>query len=391
MRGIALLAGLLLASLATRLAAADLTVGYLALEDDDRYLESRLEARYRGQPTGRPLDGAKVALREAKFVGKAIGIEFGLHDVEVETPGELLTALEAMVADGIHFVLLDLPADQVAELAAATSGMPVLLFNVTSHADRLRNADCQAHLLHPLPSHAMRMDALAQYLVARKWREILLLEGPTAGDRELADAFRRSVKRYGLELVDTRPFLLSNDPRERERGNVKLLTARGDYDLVFVADSEGEFARGVPFQMSQPRPVIGSEGLVPGAWHWGWERHGAPQLNSRFRKHAKRDMTATDWAAWVAVKSVVEAAVRTESSDFATVAAYLRGETIVIDGFKGNPLSYRPWNGQLRQPILLGTHNWIAARAPIEGFLHPTHKLDTLGFDARESRCEAGY
>jgi hypothetical protein len=40
------------------------------------------------------------------------------------------------------------------------------------------------------------------------------------------------------------------------------------------------------------------------------------------------------------------------------------------------------------QPILLGTDNWVVERAPIEGSLHQKNKLDTLGFDERESRCK---
>ena len=50
-------------------------------------------------------------------------------------------------------------------------------------------------------------------------------------------------------------------------------------------------------------------------------------------------------------------------------------------------MGYRPWDGQLRQPILLNTGNYAIAVAPIEGFLDPVNNLDTLGFDARETAC----
>ncbi len=369
--------------------AAELGMGWLALEGDPRYRESDLEARYRGHPTGRPLEGARLAVRESLFVGNAIGIEFNLREREVRSAEALLPALRAMIADGSRFVLLDLPAAQVAELAAATVGEQLLLINVAAEEDHLRGEFCQRHLLHTLPNSAMRMDALAQFLVAKKWRGVLLLEGPTPEDQALSQSFQRSIKRFGLQLEDRRPFLLSNDPRQRDMANLALLTARGDYDVVFVADSDGEFARGVPFQINRPRPVVGAEGLVPLAWSWAWERHGAPQLNSRFRKRAKRDMTDRDWAAWAAVKALVEAALRTESADFEALVDYLRGTQIVIDGFKGNPMSFRPWDGQLRQPLLLTTHNWVAARAPMEGFLHARNNLDTLGFDERDSACPA--
>lgn len=99
-------------------------------------------------------------------------------------------------------------------------------------------------------------------------------------------------------------------------------------------------------------------------------------------------MASMDWAAWVAVKAVVESVVRTNNADFATVVAYLGGDEITIDGFKGNRLDFRPWDRQLRQPILLATHNRVVERAPIAGFLHQTNNMDTLGFDQRDSRCK---
>jgi ABC transporter substrate binding protein (PQQ-dependent alcohol dehydrogenase system) len=133
--------------------------------------------------------------------------------------------------------------------------------------------------------------------------------------------------------------------------------------------------------------VVGSEGLVASAWHWAWERHGAPQLNARLEKHAGRKMAAPDWAAWMAVKTVVEAVVRTANAPFAVVSAYIKGDQITLDGFKGNRLGYRPWNNQLRQPLLLATHNAVIERAPIDGFLHQHNNMDTLGYDQRDSRC----
>ena len=41
----------------------------------------------------------------------------------------------------------------------------------------------------------------------------------------------------------------------------------------------------------------------------------------------------------------------------------------------------------MRQPVLLATHNWVVARAPIEGFLHQKNNLDSIGVDERESAC----
>ncbi len=133
--------------------------------------------------------------------------------------------------------------------------------------------------------------------------------------------------------------------------------------------------------------MVGTEGLISSPWHWTWERHGAPQLNQRFDRQAKRRMTGDDWAAWAAVKSVVEAIVRTKSTEISTLGSFLASDDFTLDTYKGAPGNFRAWNQQLRQPVLLHTHNAVVARAPIEGFLHETNNLDTLGADARESDC----
>lgn len=381
----AALAGLLCLA-ATGAGARELLIGYLALADDARYDARQLEHRYQGQPGGRPLAGAEVALDEADFGAQAQGLTLRLAAVEAEDEAGLPAALDALRAQGAHFVLVDLPAAPLAVLAAATRGRDVTLINVSAADDALRGAQCQAHLLHTLPSEAMAADALAQYLVSRKWRRVLALVGPTPADRARMDAFAAAAKRFGLKLAAERPFRLSNDPRERELGNIALLSAGEDYDAVYIADGDGEFARDAQYHTVLPRPVVGSAGLVAEAWHWAWERNGAPQLENRFRRHAQRPMTGPDWAAWAAVKAVVEAALRAPA-DTAAMDAWLRGPDAVIDGFKGARLSFRPWDGQLRQPVFLAYGNGVAAAAPIDGFLHPVNALDTLGPDRPESAC----
>jgi len=383
-------AGLMLFSILASVpagAADTMTVAYLELIGDPRYREKAIEARYLGKPWGRPFAGADAARRESKFVGSAIGVDFQLERIEGKDAAELIEQVQSLPGSPVSFVLADLPAQVLSQVAEGLSDLPLLVLNVSAPDDTLRQASCQTNLLHVFPSYAMLSDALAQFLVSQKWREVLVLEGPLETDRQLVQAFDRSAKRYGLEITEKRNFLLGTDPRKREQNNLALLT-RGDYDVVFVADTEGEFARGLPYRTLQPRPVVGTEGLAPLAWHWAWERHGAPQLNNRFLKRAKREQTGYDWAAWMAYKAVVEATLRVGSTDFEAVSAYLRGQDIVLDGFKGNRLSFRPWSNQLRQPILLGTHNWVIDRAPIQGFLHASNNLDTLGYDQRETLCE---
>jgi hypothetical protein len=60
-----------------------------------------------------------------------------------------------------------------------------------------------------------------------------------------------------------------------------------------------------------------------------------------------------------------------------------------LDGSKGVVMSFRPWDGQLRQPLLLGDGQaWPRWRRPRASCTRRT-TLDTLGADAPEKLCKA--
>jgi len=228
--------------------------------------------------------------------------------------------------------------------------------------------------------------------VSRKWRDLLVLEGPLPADAQRADAFVRSAQKFGARIVARQHFKPGTDPRDREQNNPALLSAiRGDYDVVFVADDAFDFVRTVPYHTVRPRPVVGSIDLEPVAWHWTWEHNGAPQVNSRFdKKSGGRRMESADWAAWIAVKMIVQSALRTGAADFPKQRAFILGQSPgagSFDGDKGLAVSVRAWDHQVRQAILLAAPYEVVASAPIEGFLHQTNTLDTLGDDQPESPC----
>lgn len=370
------------------LAQQSVVIGYLELQGDRRYSEAHLDLEIPGQPWGRPFVGAEVALGESRFPAMAVGAELSLQREVIANLDDALARVQTMQASGVQFFLLDLPANLVSGLAAQTRTMDISLFNVSAPEDMLRQQACQPQLFHTLASQAMRNDALAQYLISRQWRDVLLLVGPTEADQVLAQSWRRSANRFGLRIVAERSFVLGSDPRQEQQNNPRLLTTGVDYDIVYVADTQGEFSQQLPYATQRPRLVVGSGGLVPQDWHWSWARHGATQLNNRIEVASGRHGTAYDWAAWVAVKAIVESMVRTQSTDFASVMTYLRSDDMVLDGFKGYRMGFRDWNNQLRQPIMLASGNWVTELAPIEGFLHPVNYLDTLGFDPNESQCE---
>ncbi|HSS65358.1 MAG TPA: amino acid ABC transporter substrate-binding protein [Gammaproteobacteria bacterium] len=361
---------------------------YLQRAEDSFYAPHRAYTGLTLRDRHRPLDGARTAVREGRILGRMLGLRFELEQRSLEAGDNPMVAIEALQRElGAKVFLLDLPLADFEALKPALSLGEIIFFNVRHGDDRLRGSDCAAALFHTLPSDAMLMDALAQFLFKKDWRKVLLLVGEEDADRRLSDAFTRSAQKFRIEIVEQLNFVLSNDPRQRDQNNVALLTGGKKYDVVFVSDSVGEFGRYVPYNVREPRPVIGSEGLSASAWHWTWERHGAPQLNQRFDRIAKRRMQAVDYAGWAAVRSVIEAVVRTESTDVTTLRAYLSSDEFIFDAYKGAPASFRPWDLQMRQPILLHTENAVIERAPVEGFLHEKNNLDTLGQDERESAC----
>ncbi|MFY0675829.1 MAG: amino acid ABC transporter substrate-binding protein [Neptuniibacter sp.] len=376
----------------TAVHAADLVPLKLALieyEDDPRYKDAIIDARYQAQPWGRLDAAAKLAIKESKFTAKAKGFKFELDTHEIETLDELPEKIKALQNEGVEYFLLDLPAEGI-NLALGSGNAESTFFNVSALDDSLRNQNCDARLIHIAPSRRMLTDALGQYLVSKKWRKVLVLHGDSTADNNYLDALQISAKKFGLKLIDQRLYKLGNDPRQRYQNNIALLTAKGEYDVIYVVDSKGEFAVDVPYSVVQPRPVVGSAGLVADWWHWAWERNGAPQVNKRFRKKGKRQMTGYDWSAWLAVKVLAEAALRQDQFDPSSLRDDLLKETFKIDGAKGYPLNFRSWNNQLRQPVFLTSLNRVIDRAPIDGFLHPTNNLDVLGDDVKASQCSIG-
>jgi ABC transporter substrate binding protein (PQQ-dependent alcohol dehydrogenase system) len=363
-------------------------IGFVEIENDPRYEPIRAYERIILKTRMHPFTGAEVGIDDAAALARVLKADFALERITAKSPADVVPAVLAALDAGTHFFLIDAPAESFEPLAAAVRGRDVLLFNVSEPDDALRRDLCAGEFIHVYPSRAQLMDGLAQFVVSRKWRDILVFEGPLPADVATTAAFAHSAQKFGARIVANQHFKPGTDPRDREQNDPALLSAiNRDFDAVFVADGAFDFARTVPYHLARPRPVIGSIDLEPMAWHWTWERYGAPQVNSRFeRKSAGRHMQGADWAAWMAVKMIVQSVLRTESAYFAKQRAFILGDGS-FDGDKGLAVSVRPWDHQLRQAVLLAAPYEVVADAQIEGFLHRTNTLDTLGDDEPESPC----
>ena len=383
------LAGLCAATAIVSAAAAPFKATLLVRDDDPRHERSRTERPALGHPGGPVGPALALAISDARLELDADGTGLVIDTVRVASAAAARDAAAQAAKAGAAALLADLPPDW---LLAAADAAKLPLLNLGAADDRLRERDCRANLFHLLPSERMRADALAQTLAARRWAQVLLLTGPSPADAERSAAAQAAIQRYGLKRVASKPFKLSADPRERDLANPLLLTgvaAAGSaaaYDVVWVVDSDAEFARALPYRTALPRPVVGDAGLVALAWAASFERYGAPQVSRRFAKAAGRPMQGQDWAAWLAGKALVAAAVAAPKGPLAGFQKALAEAE--LDGGKGVALTFRPWDGQLRQPLLLGDGQSVVATAPVDGFLHPKNSLDTLGADAPEKLCK---
>ncbi|SMY06969.1 hypothetical protein [Flavimaricola marinus] len=371
-------------------AQEEVRIALLGIDPDPRYDEAIAYARIETSRQGDPEVAARMAISDLSLLTDARDLTIDLSVMRVAEPGDLLAAARSLADEGARYIILDLPAPEADAVAEALGPDGPLLLNSTAPEDWLRRR-CHARMLHTAASDRMIADALIQHFVKMQWQQVLLLHGKTERDRARAASFIEAAERFRLRIVATREFDLSTNPALREQNNVALLTGdTRDYDAVFIADSYGEFSRYLPYRTALPRPVVGATGLVPLEWHWSLERYGAPQVNSRFETAVGYDrrMTWQDWSVWIAMRAVLTAEAKSRDRDSVAIEAFLRSDALRLDGSKGAQLSFRPWDNQLRQPILLATANAIIGIAPLEGFLHQTNTLDSLGVDEPEFSCD---
>lgn len=336
--------------------------------------------------------GARLGTEDNATTGRFTGQAFETAEFAV-APEAAGQALEDALAGGAQFIVV-LADDSTTLALIDQTGDRGLILNAGARGDGLRGADCRANVVHVAPSHAMIADALAQFLVWKRWDEWFLIEGSHPQDQDLAEAFRNSAAKFGAEIVEERVFEDTGGARRTDTGHVLVQKQMPvftqdaeDHDVVIAADEVGVFAEYLPFQTWDARPVAGSAGLVARTWHPALEAWGATQFQNRFEEMAGRPMREEDYQAWLAVRIIGEAATRTQSGDFAVLRDHILSPQFEIAGFKGQKLTVRDWDHQLRQPILLTTDALMVSVSPQDVYLHQTSQLDTLGRDRPETEC----
>lgn len=334
------------------------------------------------------LAGARLAIADNATTGRFLKQRFELEALTVPLDGDVGAGLRDLAAKGARFVVLNLAGDAVTKLTGPAAAAGVTLLNAGAPDDSLRAEACAANLLHVTPSRAMLADALAQFLVKKRWSRWLLVTGRRPEDALYAAAVRRAAKRFGATIVEEKRWTADSDLNRTAEAEVPVFTQARGYDVLVVADEVGEFGEYLPYRTWDPRPVAGTQGLVPTPWHRTHEQWGASQLQNRFKAQAGRFMAPRDIDAWTAVRALGEAATQIQSVDPAAIAAHLRSARFTMSAFKGVPMAFRGWDGQLRQPVLLAADRSVVSVSPQDGFLHPRTPLDSLGFDEPETGCK---
>ncbi len=333
------------------------------------------------------VEGAELAISDNNTTGEFTHQKFVLHKFNVAPDGNPLELFKQNMSGKFQHVITNLNAANTLAISDFIANSDILLFDAGTFDDALRNEQCRANTLHLLPNRAMKADALAQYMMKKRWAKWFLVVGNTPEDDLFAKALKRSAKRFGMKIVTEKKWEHTFDARKSAQSDVSVFTQSDDYDVLVVADEQGLFGEFLAYRTWLSRPIIGTQGLIATSWHPTHDLWGATQIQHRFQDLAKRNMEEQDFAAYLAVRAIGEAATRTKSTDFKTLRDYVKSPQFALSGYKGNSLSFRAWDGQLRQAVLLAAPRSLVAVTPIEGFLHPKTELDTLGFDESESSC----
>ena len=338
--------------------------------------------------------GSRMGIKDNNTTGKFTNQNFELIEQNIMPNESAKEIFEKFRKDKYKFFILNVSKDDFNKILSSDLLEDALLINTSLKDNDLRNEKCNKQILHTAPSYRMLSDALTQFLKKKNWVKLLLISGVNERDKQFADSIKVSSKRFGLKIINEKIWDFNHDFRRSADLEVVKFTQGEKYEVLVLADegntfgdSGNSFGDYIPYRTWKPTIVVGGEVLKPTSWHFAHEQWGGNQMQSRFLKDSKRLMTNIDFNSWVGVRAIGEAITRTKSLDSKIVLDKIMGEKFNLAAYKGKPVSFRKWNGQLRQPILLVTPRALVSVSPQIGFVHPRTELDTLGIDQPDTKC----
>lgn len=346
--------------------------------------------------TDKGIQGARLIIKEANQAGQFVGFGFELVEAIVPANGDVVAKAKEILAKGNAFIIADLEPKDLIAVADLPEAANSIIVNIRSNEEALRQELCRSNVFHILPDWAMRADALAQYLIWKKWPRWFIIRGDTPADKEYVEQIKRAAQRFGGKIVGEKVYDLPPGARNTDSGYQQvqaqiplLMESAPEHDVVWVANTDDGFGDYLAYRTYTPRPIVGTQGLQALAWDPSYTEYGAMHFQNGLPKLAKRRPVERDYTAWLGGRALTDGIMRSGKTTPPEVKAYLLSDQFKLEGFKGQAMSFRPWDHQLRQPVILGGGTRVPVSvSPQEGFLHPTNVTDTLGFDQPETKCK---
>ena len=300
-RSLALAAIVVLAS-AGAAAAVDYRAAVIRVDAPGPMPISRLEL----PPDDLGFAGAALGTADNATTGSFMGQNF-VTDTVVATPETVEAEMQKLLDAGVWWIVTLADEDTTVRLADQAGDRAVVV-NAMATGDRLRGEDCRPNLLHVVPSDAMLADALAQFLVWKRWNEWLLIEGSHPEDQALAEAYRRAATKFGAEIVEERVFEDTGGARRTDTGHVQVqaqmpaFTQRApEHDVVVAADRSGVFAAHLPYHTWDAAPGrrlgrAGARELASGARGLGRDAVADPLRGAGAAHRLGRGLSGLDGA-----------------------------------------------------------------------------------------------
>jgi ABC transporter substrate binding protein (PQQ-dependent alcohol dehydrogenase system) len=346
--------------------------------------------------TDKGIQGARLIIKEANQAGQFVGFGFELVEAIVPANADVVAKAKEIFAKGNAFVIADLEPKDLVAVADLPEAANSIIVNIRSNEEALRQELCRSNVFHIVPDWAMRADALGQYLIWKKWPRWFVIRGNTDADKEYVEMIKRTAARYGGKVVGEKVYDLPPGARNTDsgyqqvQGQIPMETESApDHDVIWVANTDEGFGDYLMYRTYLPDPVVGTQGLQALAWDPSYTEYGAMHFQNGLPKLAKRRPVERDYTAWLGGRALTDGIMRSGKTSPPEVKAYLLSDQFKLEGFKGQAMSFRTWDHQLRQPIILGGGTRVPVSvSPQEGFLHPTNVTDTLGFDQPETKCK---
>ena len=106
----------------------------------------------------------------------------------------------------------------------------------------------------------MRADALAQYLIWKKWPRWFVLKGVAPSDKDYDAAVERAAGRFGGKIVEEREYKFDTANPRTDSGHQQIQTqmpeltqGAPEHDVVWVVDTIERFGEYVPLSRLRPK------------------------------------------------------------------------------------------------------------------------------------------